>query len=893
MSVTSIWRHVTRGVRALVPGSGHDRDLQDELTHYLDQATKAHIANGLTLEDARRAAQRDVGNLTVARESVHASLWENTIATLVTDVRYAMRMLRRSPVFTTIIVLVISLGIGAVTTIFSAANGILFKPLPGASDPGRLVGIDRIEPAERGGTQATYPYYRFLRERTRTLSGIAAWGKATLTLNTGQSGHSVYANIVSGNFFSVLGVRPALGRFFLPEEDVTPLTHPVIVVSHEFWESALGADSSAIGRTIGVNGAAFTLVGVAPRGFRGVFTPIVTSAWVPLMMAERVRPRTDFESAAASWLWTFGRLNRGVNREVARQELRALTADRIAQGVEPKWMERNNGIRLIGLTGLPDDAHKAMLAFASVLLGVAIMVLLIASVNVAAMLSARAVARQHEMAIRVALGAGRLRLVRQLLTESVMLFVLGAAGGVGLACGATWLLERIPLPIGEPLSLELSPDYRVLVFALLVSLVTGVLFGLAPALRAARLDVTSRLRNDSRTGDARRGLISNALVVGQLALSLLLLVSAGLLLRALDHGRSVDPRFDVKGVATAELKAESWGYDEAKARTFYRALRERVQGLPGVTEVSYTSRLPLQMSSSSSNIRLDNAQTPGRAEERGTPVQTDVVDVDYFSVVRIPVLAGRPFRTSDDQDAPRVAIVNETFAKKHWAVGGAIGQTFVADGTQVTIIGIARDAKYSTLTETTPSHVYYAVGQGAQTELTLMVRTTGSADSLRAPIRDAVLALDRGLPPPAVVSLENATSFVLLPQRVAAMVTGALGVLGLLLASIGLYGIISYSVSRRSREIGVRMALGARATDVHRMVVRSGMRLTAMGVVIGLVLAMAASRLLVAFLYGVNPLDALTFAATSALLVAVAFLASYLPARRAAAADPLVALRSN
>jgi len=893
MSLTSLWRRIARGTHGITHETHANQDVRDEVEHYLDEAAAALVAKGMTPVAARRAARVQHGTPTVIREEVRASLWESTVTSFFSDVRYAIRMLRRSPISTVVVVLVISLGVGAVTTIFSAANAFLFKPLPGAADPSRLIGIDRIESRGNGGAQASHPYYLMLRDRNRTLSGVAAWSKTDLTITSGGTGRSVYGNLVSGNFFSVLGVRPAIGRFFLPEEDATPLTHPVIVVSHEFWRSALGGDSSAVGRTVGVNGTSFTLIGVAPQEFRGVFTPIVTSAWVPLMMQPRIRPNRSLDAAGASWLWTFGRLKDGMSRETARQDLIALTRARIAEGIEPEWMRNNDSIRLISLTGLPDDARKAMLAFTGMLLGVALLVLIIASVNVGAMLSARAVARRHELAIRVALGAARARLIRQLLTESLVLFALGAIGGMGLAIVSTRLLERIPLPMSVPLTLELSPDIRVLAFALLLSLVTGLVFGVAPALRASNPDIAGRLRNDARTGDGRRGIVSDALVVGQLALSLVLVVSAGLLLRALERGSNVDPRFDATGVATASLKSESWGYDEAKARTFSRALRERVEAMPGVTHVSYTSGLPLQWDNSNTYVHLDDAPPASAGKSEGTRVRVNQVDVDYFGALRMPLVAGREFVQSDDATAQRVAVVNETLARKHWPGASALGHTFLSNDQRVTIVGVARDAKYATLTEETPEMVYFALAQDWQAEQVLMVRTTHGADALAPALQGAVSALDPSLPRPTVVSLQRATQFVLLPQRVAAFVAGALGVLGLVLATVGLYGIIAYSVSRRSREIGVRMALGARPGDVQRMVVVGGMRLAGLGVVIGLLLAAGASRLLVAFLYGVSPLDVPTFAATSALFVAVAFVASYLPARRAAMADPLIALRAE
>ena len=893
MSLIGFWRTVTRGLRGLARGAEADRAVHDEVRQYIDQATAAFVAEGLLPDAARRAAQREMGNMTAVEEGVRVSLWEYVVTSFASDVRYAVRMLRRSPVFTIVVVTVISLGTGAVTTIFSAVNAFLLRPLPRVSEPDRLVGIDRIEPGGKAGAQGSFAYHSMLRARTRTLSGVGAYGKLDLTISAGAAGRQVYANLVSGNFFSLLGLRPALGRFFLPAEDSVPLAFPVIVVSHDYWRTRLGADSAVVGRTVSVNGHPFALVGVAPAGFRGVQIPAVTSAWVPLMMAPQLRPRTNMDSPTATWFWQFGRMNEGMDRGAVRRELVALTAERIAEGVEPDWMKKNSDIRLIGMTGLPDDAQKTMKAFTGVLLAVAFLVLLIASVNVAAMLSARAMARRHEMAVRIALGAARGRLVRQVVTESLVLFTLGAVGGIAIAFIATRALEQIPMPMAIPIALDLTPDVRVLAFALLISLVTGGIFGLAPALRVARQDITTRLRDDSRTGTGRRTIVSNTLVIGQLALSLLLLVSAGLLLRALERGNRVDPGFDVDSVMTASFKPEAWGYDEARARTFYGMLRARISAIPGVTAVSYTSRLPLQLSSSGDRIQPNGEPAAPDNPTSGTLVQVEFVDAGYFDVIKVPLTNGRAFALTDDPGAPRVAVVNETFVKKIWPDGNPVGRTFGLHGELITVIGVARDAKYQSLTETTPSLAYFPLAQQWRQEHSLVVRANGAPPALATAIRNEVASLDPNIPLPEVVTLAAATSFVLLPQRVAALVAGSLGFLGLVLATVGLYGIISYSVSRRSREIGVRMALGARAVDVQRMVVREGMRLAGYGVAAGLLLSAFASRLLGAYLYGVSPLDAPTFVGMSLVFVAVALLASWLPARRAAAANPVVALRSG
>jgi predicted permease len=506
------------------------------------------------------------------------------------------------------------------------------------------------------------------------------------------------------------------------------------------------------------------------------------------------------------------------------------------------------------------------------------------------MLSARAIARRREMAVRAALGASRGRLVRQLLTEVLALFALGALGGVALAAAATRALEAMPMPRGSgnvAIVLELSPDLRVLAFALGTSLLFGVAFGLAPALQGARRDVTARLRADS-VGGGRRGTGTNALVVGQLALSLLLLVGAGLFLRALDRGRRIDPGFDNAGVATAPFDAESWGYDEAKARAFYDALRERAAALPGVSAVAYAEYLPLVMHRSGDDIQVGD----GGAPNAGTAsVDLTLVDGDYFGVIRLPLVRGRAFGRVDAAAAPKVAIVNETLARRYWPAGDAVGRTFGLHGERVTVVGVARDAKYGTLAETDVPMVYLPLAQHWRAGRQLLVRAGPGAESLGPAIRAAVRELDPALPAPDVSTLRAENGVVLLPQRVAAIVTGALGAVGLLLASVGLYGVVAYSVGRRAREIGIRLAIGARRGDVLAMVLRDGMRLAALGVGVGLALGAAATRLVANLLFDVSPLDATTFGAMSALFVGVALLASWLPARRAAMSDPKAALR--
>lgn len=859
--------------------------------------------------DQLRAARRNGGPLGVMRfwlrmipSLLHAAAMEHrhqpfpvpsshdsVIERFLSDLRFALRNLRRSPVFTIVAAIVVALGSGAVTTIFSAMNAVVLRPLPGTTGGGRLVLFERRSPDFKEGTSGTYAFYQHLRDNNRSLDGAGAWTKAEMSIANGGEATSVHGNLVTGNFFSVLGVRPSLGRFFTPDEDRTPLTHPVIVVSHSFWEMRLGSDSSVVGRVVRVNGNPYTLIGVAPPGFRGTFTPLKVEAWVPLMMQPHLRP--DRNLTDDPWLWMFGRVRDNVTRSAAQHDLAALTAQWVKDNNEQGALRNYNSIRVSDLTGLPDDARSAFIGFTTLLLGAAGLVLLIASVNVASMLSARAVARRREMAVRAALGAGRAQLVRQLLTESLLLFFIGAFGGMVIASLTTAALEQIPIPGDASLSLELSPDPRVLVFALLISLVTGVVFGLAPAFHGVGKDITSRLRNDSAGSGSRRSVAGNALIVGQLAMSLVLLVAAGLFIRALDQGSRVDPGFETSGVTTAVFNSESWGYDSVKARGFYRALTERVSVLPGVSAVGYTNVMPLAFATAGATIEPNAAGTAGAANR--VRVEMATVDGSYFDVVRIPVLRGRAFTDADDARAPHVAVVNETFVKRLWPDGNALGRTFGFHGDRVMVVGVARDAKYGSLTEKTPPYVYIPTDQMWQPNQTLLIRSSGSPSVLGSAIRDAVRDIDGAVPRPLVRTLREETSIVLFPQRIAAIVTGVLGAVGLLLAAVGLYGIIAYSVGRRTREIGVRVALGAQRWDVLRMIVREGMRLAVVGVAVGIALAAATTRLIAGFLFDVSPMDAVTFVGMSAVFVAVAFLASYLPARRAASTDPLTALRSE
>jgi predicted permease len=878
----SLWRQLTHGMRALICRSGTDQDIDDEVRHFYEETVAAHVAKGLSVEDANRAARIEVGSPAGVAEQVRTYGWENILTTSLSDLRFAARVLRKSPVFTAVVVVVVSLGSGALTTLFSALNALVLRPVPSVAEADRLVTLAPVRSDGLLLQQGSFADYSHLRSRTHTLDGVAAWGKVILTLSSGQEGTIVAANMVSGNYFDVLGVRPYLGRFFAPDEDRTPLAHPVIVVSRAFWSTRLGGNPDIVGRSLLVNGNPFTLVGVAPASFRGVYTGVRADAWVPLMMQPLLRPRANLSNS--SWLWMFGHLKDGSSTESAQTELAALTRAHAQELGEPRGPTGFRSVNVFPFSGLPGGEEDVILRFLASLLVAALLVFVIAGINVAAMLMARSVARGRELAVRAALGAGRMRLVRQLLVEILLLFAFGAIGGLALSVLATHALEQMAVPINLPIFIELSPDARVLAFALTSAVIVGLIFGIAPALAAVRVDITSRLRDDSAGSRWRPSRINRILLVGQLSLSLVLLVAAGLFMRALTHGQNIDPGFQMTHVATTTFEAESWGYDEARTRAFYATLRSRLGSIRQVAAVGYVSRLPLTGGSTTEDIEI-NGSTIG--------VQIASVDPGFFSVLRIPIIKGRAFADADDERGQRVAIVNHSLARQLSPDGDAIGQTFRFLGKPATIVGVVRDAKYSTLGEHTPPFVYFPVAQLWRPTQSLVVRTADDAEWLGPAIQQTILAIDPAVPRPAISALKDATSIVLLPQRVAALVTGVLGGVGLLLSCVGLYGVMAHSVQRRTREIGIRLALGAQPSTVLGMVVREGFSLAVVAVLIGLVLAAAAARAIEGFLFTVSPFDPAAFAGMSLIFLSVAFVACYLAARRTATADPLAALRTD
>ena len=831
---------------------------------------------------------RTIPDLLLTGIHVHEA---NMLEAILQDARYAVRILKKNALFTAIAVLVVALGTGAVSTIYSVANAVILRPIPGVVRQNEVVSITRTRGDRATSRSASYPFYRYLAEHSKTMSSIVAWDMMPTTLSTGGEGVVGHANLVTTNYFDALGVRPTLGRFFVPDEGRMDASAFVVVISHELWQRMFASDSAILGRPLMVSGRRFTIIGVAPPKFTGVMPVLRIDTWVPMSTQPVMRRGGNLlTSVGSGWLDVFGRMKPGTSIEQARVELAALTKQFAGDVEAGRYDDQATfiSVNLATITGLPGGADTPILAFFVVLLAVSGLVLLIASVNVASMLLARAVARRREIAVRLALGAARARLVRQLLTESLILFASGGVLGVGLAFLGTRALASISLPVDVPIFIDATPDARAIVVTLLVALVTGIVFGLAPALQGSRGDVASTLRSDtSGSGRSRSGL-RNALVIAQVAASLLLLTASGLFLRALATGHRVDPGFAIDHVTTASLDVTLAGYDTARSQAFYATLAQRIRGLPGVTAVGYTRVLPLSMNNTGYDVTIPGAPNALRQSN------ANAVDGDYFELLRQPIIAGRGLLPSDNASATKVAVVSQHFAERAFPGQSPLGRVIKLDSADaVTIVGVTRDVKFARLDERPAPFLYLPLAQRWRSDVNLLVRTTGDAAQLIPVIRREVRALDPTLPPPVTVTLERAAAVSLLPQRFAAVITASLGGAGLLLAAIGLYGVLAFSVAQRTREIGVRIALGAVRSQVLRMVVGEGLRVVAIGVMIGLVLAVLATRALAPFLFGVSPLDATAFVAGVASLAAVGVVASWLPARRAAAADPMVALRQE
>jgi predicted permease len=824
---------------------------------------------------------------------------EVMMGTLWQDLQYGIRMLLKHRGFTLVAVLVLALGIGANAAIFSLVNAAILRPLPGVEGPDRLVLLERLQ-KDRLFFNFGYPDYLDYRDRARTLAGLAAHVGTPLSFSGGTT-ERIRGDLVTGNYFTTLGVRPALGRLLLPEDDGPPGAHPVAVLSYGFWQQTFGAEPQVIGREIALNNHNFTIVGVAAEGFGGTMAGTPIDLWLPLAMQPQAIPRMSagiFHDRSAGWLGLFGRLKPGVGVEQAQAEMKA-----IARQLEQSYPGTNEGrsLQMLGGLGYSSDDRVSLRRILGLLLAAVVLLLLISCGNVANLLLVRAASRRREIAVRLALGATRGRLVRQLLTEGLLLSLLAGIFGLLLAPWTAALVAASQQSSSLFRGLDLSPDWRVLGFTLALSVLTGVVFGLAPALQATKPDLAISLKDGAATAGHRRSRLQNALVIAQVALSLVLLVGAGLVVRTMRNALTVDRGFEDEKLLLASFDLSIQGYTEPQGKLFYSQIIPRLESLPGVISASLAKTVPPNDWSDRMSVFFPGQEPPQDVlrghEELGARVDANRIAPHYFQTLSIPLLGGREFTEADREGAPPVAIINEKLARHLWPGENPLGKRLAAPFLSgpprppVEIIGVAKDTKHRSLLLDVPLLLYLPESQAYDGRATIVVRTGADPKSVIPAIRREVAALDKNLPLFAVKTMREQIAGTLWQQRLAADLIGLFGLLALLLAAVGLYGLMAHFVAQRTHEIGIHMALGARPPDVLRRVLQHGMRLILTGVFIGLMAAGGLTRLMKSLLYGVSATDSVTYGGVTLLLTLVALLACYLPARRAMKVDPLVALR--
>ncbi len=813
------------------------------------------------------------------------------------DLRYALRRLLRSPGFSAVAILSLALGVGANSAIFSIVNAILLRDLH-VQRPDRLVEIYTNDDSGFLYATSSIPDYQSLKEATGSVfKDVLAYELFIAQNNRGESSPLVIGEVVTGNYFELLGLQPARGRGFLPEEDRTPGTHPVVILGFGYWQRVFGGANDVLGKTVLLNRRPYTVVGVAPPEFKGMFPGMEPQVFVPLAMINVLMPgdldRITRRSSRS--LFMKGRLADGVD---VQQAAAAVTA--VSQRLEQAFPESNAKRRMRLLPTESVSVHpfvdKALVPVAALLLGVVALVLLIACANLASFLLARAADRRKEIAVRLALGAGRWRLIRQLLVESTVLALGGGVLGIAMAFLALRALLSYQPPLPIPLDLAIGIDGRVLGFTTLISLLAGIAFGLAPALQSTKPQLAPTLRDEATNviGGRRRVTLRNTLVVGQIAVSLVLLIGSGLFVRSLQKAQAISPGFYTGPAAMLWPNMELSGYDEARGRQLQQQLLDRLRQLPGVTHVAMADRLPLGAGVVTRGMNVDGVQPPaGRAQ-----LDVDIVHVDdtYFAALAVPIVAGRPFAPSDHENSARVVLVSEAAARAFWPNREALGQTIYLGRTRsqpAQVIGVARDTKVRTLGEAPRPYVYLNQRQEYIPSMQVVVRGNLSAARLLAQARRATLELDPQLVLFEAKTMEQHLALMLYPPRMAALLLSVFGALALLLAAIGLYGLVSYAVARRTREVGIRMALGASTHDVIQLMAGSGLRLVITGTSIGILLAAAVSWSLSRFLYGISATDVVTFVGIPVILGSVGCAACYVPARRAARCSPVQALASE
>ena len=890
-----------------------EAEVTEELTQHLHDRYEELRSEGAAHEAAYHVALTELNDsrmltselrkarpvMTSAAVPLGATSRSGIFSSIGQDLRYAIRMLRKSPGLTLVIVLTLGLGLGANTAVFTILNTLFLHPLPVKNVSALVaVGTRTISKPEQSDAMegSSYLNYKDFQSRNQVFSSLAAYTPVmSMSMWNGAGPERLFTEVVSGNYFDTIGLKPAHGRFFLASEDRVPGADPVMVISYGAWQRRFGGAADIVGHTIRVHDVVFTIVGVGPEGFTGLDGIFGPDAWVPTMMAEQVLPaelRNALHERSGNIFRMTGRLKPGVSMQQASANLQT-----IAAALAQEYPEANQGrtVTLEPLTAtLLGSMQRSAVFGGAVLMAIAGLILLIACSNVGNLLLARVAARRQEIAIRVALGASRGRLIRQLLTESVLLGLFSAVAGLGLGYAALRFLWSL-LP-ADKVENFLQPrfDWSVFLFTLVAAVLAGMLFGIVPSLRSSSAPVTDVLKEES--GNASRGRrrisFSNALLVGQVAFSLVALITAALFLRSIERAYRIDPGFQTQHLAIFLTNIGQAGYTQAHGEQFYREARERVETLPGVASASWASNLPL-WGRSSSGLLIE-----GEGARKKSDVITAVlntVDLGYFSTMGIPVLQGRVFNDDDRADTTPVAIINQTMASRYWPNQDPLGKRFQLPGEKVyrQVVGVAKNATYQSLGEDPQSSVYIPLKQSYSDAMVLYVRSQGDPAAILNPVQQQIGGIDPQLPVDDVRTGRVLIDQALWGARIGVGLLSAFGLLGLALACVGLYGVIAYSVNQRRRELGVRIALGANRSRVLRLVLGQGMTLVVLGVGLGLVASLGIDRLLTRMLYGVAAADPLSLAGASFVLLIVAAFACYLPAWRASRVNPLVALRQN
>jgi predicted permease len=881
-----------------------EEELEKELRFHLEQHTSDLMARGHSPEEARRRARIALGGTEQVKEMCRDERGTRWVADLMRDLRYGVRVLAKQPGFTAVAALALALGIGVNTAILSAVNGFVLRPLP-VEEPEELMSPYWGKKADaEGWGEFSYANYVDLREQNKSFSDLCAWDEVSAGVNSGESRNAgdderaevVWGELVSANYFDVMGVKPMLGRVFSPEEDRTPNTHPVAVISYPMWQRRFDADAGVVGKTVYLNGNAFTVIGVMPESFLGSTFYLRYSFWAPSMMAQKFNRRAEWKTDRGyATVRLYGRLKPGVTEAQASADLNSV-ASNLAQ-LYPKE-NADTKIQLVTeLNGRYQGATKYIRYAGLMALFVSGLVLLMACANVANLMLARATTRAREIGIRLAIGASRGRIVRQLLTESVLLALLGGALGCAFAYWGTGLVQATVPPVPYPISLEFGLDSYALKWMLLVSLLTGVVFGLAPAVLASRADLVTVIKGGApqTSHGRRRWNLRGVLVVAQVTISIVVLICAGLFIRSLGKALETDPGFQTENLVTMQINPKLLGYDQQAIWRLFPEILRRIETQPGVRMAAITDDLPLQ----AGNLTRGPIVKEGEADpppNQGFISDCSFVSPKYFDTVRTPLVLGRDFTDHDNADAPPVVIVNQEFARRFY--GGpeqAMGRRFrFAQGTPLMeIVGVAKDGLYRTLYEDRRPYIFLPVYQQTYASVAVLIsaQSAGALQTVAESARREITKLDARLPVFGVMMAEENMTIAFWGPRLAAGAATTFGVLALVLATMGLYSVMTYAVSQRTREIGIRVALGAQVRDVLRLVVGQGMRMASVGIVLGLLGAFALTRVLGSLLLGVGTTDSVTFIGVTILLAAVAFLACYVPARRAARVNPLVALR--